>query len=64
MFNDAFRGLAQNKEIDLFPRDIAAEQEKLSDFHLRQDQQRRLQGWLYHQATCLRTRLQATIRCP
>jgi len=26
MFNDAFRGLAQNKEIDLFPRDIAAEQ--------------------------------------
>jgi putative glutathione S-transferase len=32
MFNDAFRGLAQNKEIDLFPRDIAAEQEKLSDF--------------------------------
>ncbi|PYL98538.1 MAG: glutathione-dependent reductase, partial [Verrucomicrobia bacterium] len=32
MFNDAFRGLAQNKEIDLFPRDIAAEQEKLSGF--------------------------------
>jgi putative glutathione S-transferase len=32
MFNDAFRGLAQNKEIDLFPRDIAAEQEKLSHF--------------------------------
>jgi putative glutathione S-transferase len=32
MFNDAFRGLAQNKEIDLFPRDIATEQEKLSDF--------------------------------
>ena len=32
MFNDAFRGLAQNKETDLFPRDIAAEQEKLSDF--------------------------------
>ena len=26
MFNDAFRGLAQNKEIDLFPRNIAAEQ--------------------------------------
>src|SRR5436190_200668 len=32
MFNDAFRGLAQNNEIDLFPRDIAAEQEKLSGF--------------------------------
>jgi glutathionyl-hydroquinone reductase len=32
MFNDAFRALAQNKEIDLFPRDIAAEQQKLSDF--------------------------------
>ena len=32
MFNDAFRGLAQNKETDLFPRDIAAEQEKLSGF--------------------------------
>ena len=32
MFNDAFRALAQNKEIDLFPRDIAAEQEKLSEF--------------------------------
>src|SRR6266853_2159404 len=32
MFNDAFRGLAQNKEIDLFPTDIAAEQEKLSGF--------------------------------
>src|SRR5881227_3418283 len=32
IFNDAFRGLAENKEIDLFPRDIAAEQEKLSDF--------------------------------
>src|SRR5205085_4677363 len=32
MFNDAFRPLAQNKEIDLFPRDIAAEQKKLSDF--------------------------------
>src|SRR5437667_10818897 len=31
MFNDAFRALAQNKEIDLLPRDIAAEQEKLSD---------------------------------
>ena len=32
MFNDAFRALAQNKEIDLFPKDIAVEQEKLSDF--------------------------------
>ena len=32
MFNDAFRALAQNKEIDLFPNDIAAEQETLSDF--------------------------------
>jgi glutathionyl-hydroquinone reductase len=32
MFNDAFRALAGNKEIDLFPKDIAAEQEKLSDF--------------------------------
>src|SRR3989440_13104978 len=32
MFNNAFRFLAQNKEIDLFPRDIAPEQEKLSDF--------------------------------
>jgi len=32
MFNDAFRALAQNKEIDLFPKDIAAEQGKLSDF--------------------------------
>ena len=32
MFNDAFRALAQNKEMDLFPKDIAAEQEKLSAF--------------------------------
>ena len=32
MFNDAFRALAQNKEVDLFPKDIAAEQEKLSAF--------------------------------
>ena len=32
MFNNAFRFLAQNKEIDLFPSDIAPEQEKLSDF--------------------------------
>ena len=32
MFNDAFRGLAKNQKVDLFPKDIAAEQEKLSDF--------------------------------
>jgi glutathionyl-hydroquinone reductase len=32
MFNDVFRGLAENRELDLFPNDIAAEQEKLSDF--------------------------------
>jgi putative glutathione S-transferase len=32
MFNDAFRALAQNKKFDLFPKDIAVEQEKLSDF--------------------------------
>jgi glutathionyl-hydroquinone reductase len=32
MFNDAFRTLARNREIDLFPRDIAAEQEKLGSF--------------------------------
>jgi glutathionyl-hydroquinone reductase len=32
MFNDAFRGLAKNEKVDLFPKDIAAEQEKLSDF--------------------------------
>jgi glutathionyl-hydroquinone reductase len=32
MFNDAFRGLADNQKLDLFPADIAAEQEKLSDF--------------------------------
>jgi len=32
MFNDAFRGLAKNQKADLFPKDIAVEQEKLSDF--------------------------------
>jgi glutathionyl-hydroquinone reductase len=32
MFNDPFRALAQNKETDLFPKDIAVEQEKLSNF--------------------------------
>jgi len=32
MFNNAFRALARNNEIDLFPQDIAAEQGKLSDF--------------------------------
>lgn len=32
MFNDAFRGLASHKELDWFPAEIAAEQEKLSDF--------------------------------
>jgi putative glutathione S-transferase len=32
MFNDAFRSLAKNQEIDLFPKDIVAEQGKLSDF--------------------------------
>jgi putative glutathione S-transferase len=32
MFNDAFRGLAKNQKVDLFPKDIVAEQEKLSDF--------------------------------
>ena len=32
MFNDAFRGLAKNQKVDLFPKDIAVEQEKLSDF--------------------------------
>src|SRR5438105_10050333 len=31
MFNDPFRALAQNKETDLFPKDIAVEQEKLSN---------------------------------
>ena len=32
MFNDVFRGLAKNQKVDLFPKDIAVEQEKLSDF--------------------------------
>jgi putative glutathione S-transferase len=32
MFNNAFRSLARNKNVDLFPKDIAAEQEILSDF--------------------------------
>jgi glutathionyl-hydroquinone reductase len=32
MFNDVFRSLAENQNLDLFPKDIAAEQEKLSDF--------------------------------
>jgi glutathionyl-hydroquinone reductase len=32
MFNDAFRGLAKNQKVDLFPKDMAVEQEKLSDF--------------------------------
>jgi putative glutathione S-transferase len=32
MFNDAFRQLARNKSVDLFPSDIQSEQAKLSDF--------------------------------
>jgi putative glutathione S-transferase len=32
MFNDAFNAVAQNKDVDLFPKEIAQEQEKLSDF--------------------------------
>ena len=32
MFNDAFRGLAKNQKVDLFPEDTVSEQEKLSDF--------------------------------
>src|SRR5438132_2370871 len=32
MFNNAFRAFVGNKEVDLFPTDIAVEQEKLSDF--------------------------------
>jgi glutathionyl-hydroquinone reductase len=32
MFNNAFRALAGNKDVDLFPNDIAVEQGKLSDF--------------------------------
>jgi putative glutathione S-transferase len=32
MFNDAFNVFAQNKEVDLFPKDIAEEHEKLANF--------------------------------
>ena len=32
MFNDAFNAVAQNKDVDLFPKEIAQGQEKLSDF--------------------------------
>jgi glutathionyl-hydroquinone reductase len=32
IFNNVFRSLAKNQEIDLFPKDIVAEQEELSDF--------------------------------
>lgn len=32
MFNDVFRGLAKNQGVDIFPSDIAAEQERLSEF--------------------------------
>jgi putative glutathione S-transferase len=32
MFNNAFRALAGNREVDFFPNDIAVEQGKLSDF--------------------------------
>ncbi len=32
MFNDAFRQLARNRSVDLFPSDIHSEQAKLSDF--------------------------------
>jgi putative glutathione S-transferase len=32
MFNDAFNAVAKNKDIDLFPKDIAAEHAKLADF--------------------------------
>jgi glutathionyl-hydroquinone reductase len=32
MFNDVFRSSAKNQKVDLFPKDIVAEQEKLSDF--------------------------------
>jgi glutathionyl-hydroquinone reductase len=32
MFNDAFRSLAKNQKVNLFPNDIAAEQEKLNAF--------------------------------
>ncbi|HJT79939.1 MAG TPA: glutathione S-transferase family protein, partial [Chthoniobacterales bacterium] len=32
MFNDLFDAFARNKELDLFPHDIAAEHEKLADY--------------------------------
>jgi putative glutathione S-transferase len=32
MFNDAFNSVARNKSLDLFPKEIAAEQSKVSDF--------------------------------
>jgi len=32
MFNDAFNGVAQNKDVDLFPKDIENEHVKVSDF--------------------------------
>jgi putative glutathione S-transferase len=32
MFNDAFNAFAQNKEVDLFPKDIAEEHKKLASF--------------------------------
>jgi putative glutathione S-transferase len=32
MFNSAFNAVAKNKELDLFPRDIAGEHNKLADF--------------------------------
>src|SRR5881409_1350454 len=32
MFNDAFNVVAQNKDVDLFPKDIEDEQTKLADF--------------------------------
>src|SRR5205807_6297410 len=32
MFNFAFNEFASNKDVDLFPKDIAAERNKLSDF--------------------------------
>ena len=32
MFNEAFNSVARNKSLDLFPKEIAAEQSKLSDF--------------------------------
>ena len=32
MFNDAFTAFAKDKDVDLFPKEIAAEQSKLSDF--------------------------------